>query len=169
MAEVIFIDLTITMNTNIQKIFNILPSVQQQPTITIGLESTGVFLGALVSITILLGLFVKVISNFNKINSNIHDLRDDIKTHSNSEGHEKLIQQVKILQTEYNSHDKMLGIHLQNFENRKEAVQFLFGQINEKIDHKSERMETEIKELRKEVKEIQGFLHKHESFTIREK
>lgn len=142
---------------------------QQQPTITVGLESTGIFLGALVSATILLGLFIKMISKFNKIASDIHDLRDDIKNHATSEGHEKLLQQVRILQAQHNSYDKALELHLQNFENRKEAVQFLFGQLNEKIDNKSARIEIEVKELRKEVKELQGFLHKHENFVVRSK
>ncbi|MBW4425326.1 MAG: hypothetical protein KME50_12970 [Nostoc desertorum CM1-VF14] len=140
---------------------------QQQPTVTVSLESTGVFLGALVSLTILLGILIKIVSNFNKIANDIHDLKDDIKNHSNSEGHEKLLQQVRILQAQYNSYDKSLELHLLNFENRKEAVQFLFGQINEKIDHKSQRMETETKELRKEIKELQGFLNKREDFVIR--
>ncbi|MGV0105141.1 hypothetical protein NSTCB13_03853 [Nostoc sp. DSM 114160] len=138
-----------------------------QPTITVGLESTGVFLGIVVSLTVLLGSLVKIVSTFNKVASDIRDLKDDIKNHASSEGHERLLQQVRILQSEFNAHDKMLGIHLQNFENRKEAVQFLFGQLNEKIDNKSVRIEMEVKEIRKELKEVQGFLHKHEDFVIR--
>ncbi|MDZ7968756.1 MAG: hypothetical protein RM368_28025 [Nostoc sp. DedSLP03] len=138
-----------------------------QPTITVGLESTGVFLGIVVSLTVLLGSLVKIVSTFNKVASDIRDLKDYIKNHASSEGHERLLQQVRILQSEFNAHDKMLGIHLQNFENRKEAVQFLFGQLNEKIDNKSVRIEMEVKEIRKELKEVQGFLHKHEDFVIR--
>ncbi|WP_334854222.1 hypothetical protein [Nostoc sp.] len=94
-------------------------------------------------------------------------MRDDLKSHVDNEGHEKLSQQIKVLQTESSSHDKMLAVHLMNFETRKEAVQFLFGQLNEKIDHKCERWDNELKELKIDVKEVQGFLRKHESFVIR--
>jgi septal ring factor EnvC (AmiA/AmiB activator) len=158
--------MTKTDYIHIQKIISVLPD-KPQPTITISLESTGIFLGVLVSLTVLLGLLIKTVSSFNKIASDIHDLRDDIKNHSTSEGHEKLVQQVRILQTKCNSYENTLALHLQNFENRKEAVQFLFGQINEKIDNRSERIELEVKELKNEVKEIQGFLRKREDFVIR--
>ncbi|MEH2169331.1 MAG: hypothetical protein V7K41_22270 [Nostoc sp.] len=151
------------MNNNIK----IIAATPQSPSIAISLESTGIFLGILVSVSLLAGVGIKLVSNFNKIASDIRDLKDDLKNHCSTEGHEKVIQQVKLLQTEFNAHDKMLGVHLMNFENRKEAVQFLFGQMDQKIDHKCERWDNELKELKIDVKEVQGFLRKHESFVIR--
>jgi hypothetical protein len=52
-----------------------------QPALTITLESTGIFLGILVSTSMLIGVAVKVVSRFNEIASEIRDLKEDLNSH----------------------------------------------------------------------------------------
>ncbi|MCC5619245.1 hypothetical protein LC605_30075, partial [Nostoc sp. CHAB 5836] len=66
-----------------------------QPTFNITLESTGIFLGILVSFSALLGGIIKAITKFNSIDNNLRDLREDFNTHVNAEGHNEILKQVK--------------------------------------------------------------------------
>jgi gas vesicle protein len=117
----------------------------------------------------LIGLAIKMISKFNTITNDIRDLREDLNSHAS------VISDVKLLQKDALALDKKFDIHLSSYANRNDVVQMVLGQINEKIDHKWERVEGMIKEVReetkdveKEVKDVQKYLQKQGQFTIRD-
>ena len=53
-----------------------------------------------------------------------------------------------------------MRLHLQDYANRRESVEWRMGQLDQKINHKDER-------LRNQVKDVQLFLEKHLSFRVR--
>ncbi|MCC5637033.1 hypothetical protein LC593_14450 [Nostoc sp. CHAB 5844] len=121
---------------------------------TVTLESTSLFLGILVSVSMLVGVTIKVISKFNSISNSIRDLREDVNKLSAIDTTIKGIYKDVLLL------DKRFDIHVQDYTNRKDTIQMLLGQLNEKIDHKSERFEGEIKD-------IERYLEKREDYKIR--
>lgn len=138
---------------------NSLISSTQTPNngVFISIDSIGVFLTIMVSVSILVTVGIKLISKFNHLNYSIKDLQDEIDKHSQSEGHERLIARVQQLE----NLDKRLDLHIQDYINRKDTVQMLLGQLNEKIDHKSLRLHTS-------VRDIEKFLLREGSFKIRD-
>ncbi|MFN6484537.1 MULTISPECIES: hypothetical protein [unclassified Nostoc] len=140
-----------------------------QSTVVLSLDSISVFLAILVALTGLATFFWKVVSNFNKIASDIRDIREDLSTHVNAEGHTGSLQHVRILQKEVAVIDKQFAVHQENYINRIATVNMLVAQLDEKINNRSERSEKMIEEVEREVKEVQGFLRKHESFVIRKR
>ncbi|MCC5639043.1 hypothetical protein LC593_25070 [Nostoc sp. CHAB 5844] len=102
----------------------------------------------------ILGATVKVISRFNSIANEIRDLKEDINKLATIDETIKGIHKDVLLL------DKRFDIHMRDYENRKETVQMVLGQLNEKIDHKSERFEGEIKD-------IERYLEKREDYKIR--
>ncbi|MEH1772975.1 hypothetical protein [Nostoc sp.] len=116
--------------------------------ITVTLENTGIFLGILVSVFILAGAAVQIISKMNKISSSISQIEEAMKEHArNAE---------KIRQLE-----RTLDLHIQDYVNRKDVIQMLLGQLDEKITHKFKR-------LLFYTRDVQRFLQKDSSFVIRE-
>lgn len=138
---------------------NSLISSTQTPNngVFLSVDSIGVFLTMLVSVSILTTVAIRLISKFNHLNYSIKDLQDELDKHSESEGHERLITRVRQLE----NLDKRLDLHIQDYINRKDTVQMLLGQLNEKIDHKSLRLHTS-------VRDIEKFLLREGSFKIRD-
>ncbi|MEH1796307.1 MULTISPECIES: hypothetical protein [unclassified Nostoc] len=118
------------------------------PGITVTLESTGIFLGIVVSVFIVAGGAVQIISKMNKISYSITQIEEAMKEHArNAE---------KIRQLE-----RTLDLHIQDYVNRKDVIQMLLGQLDQKITHKFKR-------LLFYTRDVQRFLQKDSSFVIRE-
>ncbi|MEH2023923.1 hypothetical protein [Nostoc sp.] len=127
-------------------------SQNSQPAVTLTLESTGIFLGVLVSASILVGIAIKVVSRFNEITSEIRDLKESLNSHA------AMIQEVKTLQKDIHSLDKRFDIHSQDYVNHKDANLVAINGVTEQIKHKwqrteevFERLENEIKNTRKSI------------------
>ncbi|MCM0591347.1 MAG: hypothetical protein KA716_31840 [Gloeotrichia echinulata DEX184] len=118
------------------------------PGITLTLESTGVFLGILVSTSVLGILAVKAISKMNRISSSINQIEASLK--------EQAANGEKIRQLE-----KGFDLHIQEYINRKDVMQMLLGQLDQKINHKFKR-------LLFYTRDVQRFLQKDSNFSIRE-
>ncbi len=162
------------INVKNDAIIAVSSSQQTSPT-TVSLESTGVFLGTVVSFSVFLGLLIKAISNFNEINSSIRELKEDLTNHTNNEGHEKILIQIRRIQEQLITHDKAFDVHVNNYQNRNETLQFTIGQVAQTVTHVREsgkaelkEVKMEVKELEQELKELQKYLQKYETFTIRE-
>ncbi|MEH2203198.1 MAG: hypothetical protein V7K53_03830 [Nostoc sp.] len=95
--------------------------------ITLTLESTGIFLGILVSASVLSGVTVTVISKMNRISNSITQI-------------EKALEEEAINTEKIREIDRTLALHIQEYVNRKDVIQMLLGQLNEKIDHKFRRV-----------------------------
>jgi hypothetical protein len=123
-------------------------SSSNSPGITLTLENTGIFLGILVSATVLAGVSINIISKMNRISSSIEQIEKDLKAHAaNAEKIREL--------------DKRFDLHVQEYVNRKDVVQMLLGQLDEKINHKFKR-------LLFYTRDIQRFLQRDTDFVIRE-
>ncbi|MDM9580919.1 hypothetical protein [Nostoc sp. GT001] len=118
------------------------------PGITLTLESTGIFLGILVSASVLGGVAVTVISKMNRISSSITQIE---KTLEEQARNAEKIREI----------DRTLALHIQEYVNRKDVVQMVLGQLNEKIDHKFKRVLFY-------TRDIQRFLQRDTDFKIRE-
>ncbi|MEH2216887.1 MULTISPECIES: hypothetical protein [unclassified Nostoc] len=119
-----------------------------QQGIVITLETTEIFLATLVSISILSGVAIRVISKMNTISSSITQIEKALKEQaSNTEKIARL--------------DRTLDLHIQEYVNRKDVVQMVLGQLDQKINHKFKR-------LLFYTRDIQRFLQKGGNFTIRE-
>ncbi|MEH2077018.1 MAG: hypothetical protein V7K57_21900 [Nostoc sp.] len=118
------------------------------PGITITLESTGIFLGILVSASLLAGVAINVISKMNRISSSITQIEEALK------GYASNAEKIREL-------DKRFDLHIQEYINRKDVVQMVMGQLDQKINHKFKR-------LLFYTRDIQRFLQKDTAFKMRE-
>jgi hypothetical protein len=118
------------------------------PGITLTLESTGVFLGILVSVSALAGVAIRIISKMNSISTSINQIELSLK--------EQAANAEKIRHLE-----RTLDLHIQEYVNRKDVMQMLLGQLDEKINHKFKR-------LLFYTRDVQRFLQRDTAFTIRE-
>ncbi len=100
------------------------------------------------SASVLAGVCIKVVSSISRISSSIAQIEKDLKEHADNG---KRIDQL----------DRKLDLHLQEYINRKDVVQILFGQLNEKVDHK-------FKKVLFYTRDIQSFLQRDSDFKIRE-
>jgi len=132
-----------------------IPSPSPSPGIILNLETTGVFLGILVSFSVLAGVAISIISKINAISFSIDKIQEALKVYASN------TDKIKDL-------DKRLDIHLQDYVNHKDAILLERNGIRERIDHKWERTEQEFNEIRQEVKEIQGYLQKRDEFKVRQ-
>lgn len=148
------------------KYFIVKPTNQNE--FTVSLEGTSLFLTIMVSASILLGIGLKLISNFHHITSELRDLREDLNTHSNTEGHLKILEQVGELQDKLIDFDKRFAVHAQDYVNYKDSELLRFNGTREAIAHKWQRTEHELDAIRASVKELQHFLQKRDEFKIRE-
>lgn len=125
------------------------------------LEAVGISLGILVSLTILLGLLIQFSNRVSKLEQTIQYLKQEIIEHSGLDGHKLLVD--KIISNADNIYrlEKTLDLHIQDYVNRKEYVQFVLGQINEKVQHKFQRTAST-------VNNIQRYLERDGSFKIRD-
>jgi hypothetical protein len=155
------------------------PTAPSQPTVTLTLESTGIFLAALVSFSMLVAGFAKIVTNFNLINISIKELRQDINANTQA------LSQLNVLHSEVLKLDKKFDLHLQDYINYKDANVLHLNGLEKQIIHnwgKAEKAlteqkneirenwsktEKELAEQKTKISEIQGFLQKH-SFTVRE-
>ncbi len=123
-------------------------SSSSSPGITITLETTGIFLGILVSVSVLTGVAVNVISKMNRISSSIAQIEEALK------GYASNAEKIREL-------DKRFDLHIQEYVNRKDVVQMVLGQLDQKINHKFKR-------LLFYTRDVQQFLQRDTAFKIRE-
>ncbi|MGL4618345.1 MAG: hypothetical protein ACRCZS_04710 [Chroococcidiopsis sp.] len=128
---------------------------------TLNLEAVGIMLGILVSLTILLGLLVQVANKINRLESNIAYLKQELLEHSNLDGHTVLSDRLVRITSDINRLEKAIDLHVQDYINRKEFVQFMLGQLDEKVNHKFGRLYNSMKDMEK-------FLQKSNGFRVRE-
>ncbi len=114
--------------------------------LVVTLEGTNLVLAILISSLGLLVGFARIVSKFNSITNDIRDLREDLNSHANVEGHTKLLEQVKLLQKDLSGIDKRFDIHLQDYVNHKDAALLALNGNDEKIEHKWQRTEEMFKE-----------------------
>jgi len=118
------------------------------PGLTLTLENTGVFLAIIVSTLVIGGIAVQIISKINRISSSVAQIEEGMKEHvRNAE---------KIRQIE-----KTLDLLIQEYVNRKDVMQMVLGQLDQKINHKFKR-------LLFYTRDVQRFLQKDTTFNIRE-
>lgn len=65
------------------------------------------------------------------------------------------------LTTRFTVSETKFDVHMQDYANRKEAVDYRLGGLNEKIEHKFNR-------LHAEVKELQRFMQSNFPFRVRD-
>lgn len=130
-------------------------TTSSSPSLTLTLESTGIFLGILVSFAMLSGVAISIISKMNRISFSVDEIQEALKTYASN------AEKIKDL-------DKRLDIHLQDYVNYKDANLLEHNGLRERIDHKWERTEDEFKVVRGGIKDLQGFLQRRDDFKIRE-
>lgn len=123
--------------------------------IVLTLESTSALLGILVSASLLIAATIRVANRFNALDTSIENLKEDLEEHIKAEGHERLLKRVDEQSTQLQSLDKKLDLHLQDCTNRRDTTQMLLGQLNEKIDHKVNRLLSSLKDIEQQLKETQ--------------
>ena len=143
-------------------------SPPKQAGLVVTLEGTNLVLAILISTVGLLGIFAKIISKFNAITNEIRDLREDLTSHSKAEGHQKLLEQTRIIQKDFINFDKKLDLHLQDYQHYKDASLLAYNGTHEKINHTWNKTEKLFIEHKGEIKELQQFLKKQQNFKIRE-
>ncbi|WP_375511418.1 hypothetical protein [uncultured Nostoc sp.] len=151
--------------------------------ITITLESTGIFLGILLSVSALAGLGIKVVSNVSKISSSITQIEEDLKEYrkyanintqqitdichrldSIPQIEEELKEYRKCVNTNAEKIIEIshrLDLHIQDYVNSKDTITLLIGGIKEMMEHRTNR-------LYSSMKDIESYLQKNGTFKIRE-
>ncbi len=141
----------------------------QNPTgLVVTLEGTNLFLTIILSLAALIGIIIKTTSKFNAIASEIRDLKEELNSHCKAGGHEQFVKQTEIIQKDLTSFDKKLDLHLQDYQNYKEANLLAYNGTQEKINHTWAKTEKLLNEQKGEIKELQKFLQKQQNFKIRE-
>ncbi|RCJ27743.1 hypothetical protein A6V25_17745 [Nostoc sp. ATCC 53789] len=102
-------------------------SSSNSPGITLTLESTGILLGILVSASLLGTMAVQLITKMNRISSSIAQIEEVMKEHARDA---EKIRQI----------EKTLDLHIQEYVNRKDVIQMVLGQLDQKINHKFKRL-----------------------------
>lgn len=125
--------------------------------IILNLESSGVILAIIISACTLAGIVVKVITQFNTITNTLKEIEEDLIKHVASEGHEKLEPKLKRV----DELDKKLDLHIQDMLNRKESVNMIANQLDQKINYK-------FSTLTHSLKDIESYLNKQGNFRVRQ-
>lgn len=125
------------------------------PGVTLTLENTGTFFGIIVSVSILSGVAISIITKMNRISFSVDEIQESLKELASN------AEKIKDI-------DKRLDIHLQDYVNYKDANLLSHNGLEEQIKHKWERSEGEFNGIKGSIKELQGFLHRHNDFKIRE-
>lgn len=123
--------------------------------VTITTEAVGAIGGIIVSLVAVGTLCVQAVTKFNNLSNSIKEINNALKDHISRE--ERLNKRVD----EVEKIENKLDIHIQDYVNRKDTVQMLIGQLNEKIDHKFNRIYNSMKQL-------EGYLQREGNFRIRE-
>ncbi len=153
---------------NITKSVIAVSSNAPQTGFVVTLEGTSLFLTILISTSVLLATSIKIISKFNSIVAELKDLREELASHSNLEGHPKLLEPLKLLQKDVAAIDKKIDIHLQDYTNFKDANLLQHNGASEQIKHVWNKTEKLFTEQRTDIKDLQQFLQKQQNFRIRE-
>ncbi len=127
----------------------------------LNLETIGIFLGILVSISILLGLLVQFSNKINRLESNIQYLKQELIEHEALDGHKPTIDRVIVCMDNTRKVEEALNLHIQDYINRKDYVQFVLGQLDQKVGHKYNRISMVISN-------IQKFLERDGIYRIRD-
>lgn len=133
------------------KIINVIASTPQPPSntgVSVTLDNTSVFFTVLLSLTGLATVGWSTIFRINKAYIRLEAIEKAIK-----EQNEYLHKIEKL--------DRQLELHVQEYVNRKDVVQMVLGQLNEKIDHKFRRTLFY-------TRDVQRFLQRTTEFKIRE-
>lgn len=138
------------------------------PGITLSLQSTGLLLATLVSGSILIGIAIRLVTNFQNMATSIRDLKEDLNTHINSEGHVKILDEVKTLRGNLIDFDKRFAVHCQDYVNYKDGNILAYNGVREAIGHKWQRTEDELHGVKASIKDLESFLQKRDDFKIRE-
>lgn len=124
--------------------------------ISLNIQTISIGLSAAVSLSILVGLVIKAVSNFSNLTADIKDLREDINSIN------LIAAEIKANQKELTSLDKRLDLHIQDYHNRVEVVNLITRQLDEKINHKFSRNYNSIQDIEKFL-QSQGRFHIRES------
>ena len=131
-------------------------SANNEPgSISINFQTISIGLSAAVSLSVLIGLIIKLVSKFDSITGDIKDLREDLDKINIT------LTDIKTIQKDISSLDKRHDLHVQDYLNRVEAVNLITRQLDEKINHKFGRTASSIKD-------IEQFLAGQGLFKIRE-
>lgn len=125
--------------------------------VTLNLEAIGIFLGILVSLTILLGVLIQYANKLSSLDHRLHFLQQELLEHSNSDGHKVFVDKLENATQNVYRVEKSLDLHIQDYVNRKDFIQFMLGQLDQKVDHKFERLHNAIKETEKFLQKTVGF------------
>ena len=112
------------------------------------LESVEIVLAIIVSLSILAGIAIRIISKINTISLSIIQIEETLK--------EQTLDAKKLQKLEHN-----VDLHIQAYLNKNDVTQMLLGQLDQKINHKFKR-------LLFYTRDIQRYLAKDTSFIIRE-
>lgn len=116
------------------------------------LESAGIVLGIIVSGIAITNVAISLVSKFNKLSTIVESIQTDLQTH---------IKEVIEISERYQRIDKRLDLHIQDYLHHKELTQMLVNQLNEKIDHKFNR-------INNSMHHIEKFLENDGSFRPKE-
>ncbi len=126
-------------------------STQQTPNnsgVFVNLENAGTVISIFVGLSVLAGIAITTISRINKMSYVLAQIE---KTLSEQVAYTKKLEQL----------DRDLASHIQEYINRKDIIQMVLGQLNEKIDHKFKRAIFY-------SRDIQKYLQRKTDFKIRE-
>lgn len=112
------------------------------PGITLTFENTGVILGIIVSVCVLAGAAVNVISKMNRISFSVDEIQGVLKSYASN------TEKIKNLETR-------LEVHFQDSVNYKDMTLLDRNELRERIDHKWNRTEEEFDEVKADIKELQ--------------
>ena len=138
------------------------PNLQSPPSFTITLESTGIFLAALVSLSILGGIGIKIISKINDFSAELKAINKDLNEY------EKLLERIEAIEERFHALDKRFDIHSQDYINYKDSLLLITNNLKELIKHNRERQDEEFAKTNSEVKDLQRYLQQRGDFRIRE-
>ncbi|RCJ34596.1 hypothetical protein A6769_21960 [Nostoc punctiforme NIES-2108] len=119
------------------------------------LQDTQISIGIIASLVVLSGVAVSIVSKINKISFTVDGIQETLKLHASN------AEKIKDL-------DKRLDIHLQDYVNYKDANLLSHNGLDELIQHKWQRSESEFNAIKQNIKELQGFLNRTNDFKVRE-
>ncbi|MBN3946765.1 MAG: hypothetical protein HWQ38_09820 [Nostoc sp. NMS7] len=125
------------------------------PRVDFSLQDAGVLVGIIGSLFVLSGVAISIITKINKIVFIVDGIQETLKLHASN------AEKIKDL-------DKRFDIHLQDYVNYKDGNLLSHNGLEEKIDHKWQRSETEFNTIKVSIKELQGFLIRTNDFKMRE-
>jgi predicted nucleic acid-binding Zn-ribbon protein len=133
------------MNQQIKAIISV-PTTSQN---VVNIPPVTDILAILVSISVLGGIFVKLINNQNHISSSIEQIETSLKEYS--------VNTQKIRDVE-----RALDLHFKDYSNQNQMLKMVIDQLEKKVDDRTKRAAIEIKEM-------QRFLQRDMQFIIRER